>query len=99
LDGTIPDDDNLWEGQFLNSYAMQTGLLNYRCRLAGARHPFELPEGSVRPTWNRYSVFVYGCGLVLDPEDRLAIFFTVNGKLLGELMLEVLMINKKTSLV
>jgi hypothetical protein len=98
-DGAIPDDDNQWHGQLSNSFAIQTGLFHYECLLAGETHPFELPEGSVRPTWNRYSVFVYGCGLVLDPEDRLAIFFTVNGKLLGKLVPEVLMISKKTSLV
>jgi hypothetical protein len=85
-DGTIPDDDNLWEGQFLNSYAIQTGLFNYECSLAGERHRFELPEGSVRPTrkWKWHSLNVFGCGLVLDQEDKVAIFFTLNGQLLGE---------------
>jgi hypothetical protein len=91
-DGTIPDDDdgddNEWTRQFENSYAIQTGPDDYGCWLAGETHQFELPEGSVQPLWDCDSVFVYGCGLVLDPEGKLAIFFTVNGKLLGELVLE-----------
>jgi hypothetical protein len=61
--------------------------------LAGERHLFELPEGAIRPKWKEYWN-VLGCGLVLDPEDKLAIFFTLNGKLFGELVLEVLRINK-----
>jgi hypothetical protein len=35
----------------------------------------------------------FGCGLVLNPEDNLAIFFALNGQLLGELVLEILRIN------
>jgi hypothetical protein len=27
---------------------------------------------------------IYGCGLLLDPDNQLAIFFTLNGILLGE---------------
>jgi hypothetical protein len=64
------------------------------CWLAGEHNFFELPEGSVPPIWNRYSVNVFGCGLVLDPEDKLSIFFTLNGKLLGKI-LEILRTDKK----
>jgi hypothetical protein len=55
--------------------------------LAGERHRFELPEGRAMPEFKEYGD-VYGCGLVLDPEGKLSIFFTLNGQLMGELMLE-----------
>jgi hypothetical protein len=53
-----------------------------------------LPEGAIRPEKKEYGN-VFGCGLVLDPKDKSAIFFTSNGKLLGKEMLEILRINKK----
>jgi hypothetical protein len=64
------------------------------CWLAGERHHFQLPEGADRPIPKTDGTDVYGCGLVLDPEDKLAIFFTLNNNLLGELALEVLRNNK-----
>jgi hypothetical protein len=57
------------------------------CWLAGEYHPFELPEGAIRPKMKKNGN-VYGCGIVLDPNNKLAIFFTLNGQLLGELMLK-----------
>jgi hypothetical protein len=53
-----------------------------------------LPEGAIRPEEKEYGN-VYGCGLVLDTQDKLWIFFTLNGKLLGELVLQILRINKE----
>jgi hypothetical protein len=50
------------------------------------RHPFELSEGARQPSWKPGNISVYGCGLVLDQEDKLAIFFTLNGKLRGEIL-------------
>jgi hypothetical protein len=49
-----------------------------------------LPEGAIRPrrVLARGSINVFGCGLVLDPENKLAIFFTLNGQLLGEFCLD-----------
>jgi hypothetical protein len=82
----------LWIGDYSNSYAIH---LYIECWLAGERHPFELPEGAIEPRWKRNGINVLGCGLVLDPEDKLWIFFTMNGKLRGELVLEVLRIRKK----
>jgi hypothetical protein len=58
------------------------------CWLAGERHRFELPEGAFGTIKERCTN-VFGCGLVLDPEDKLWIFFTFNGKHMGELVLEV----------
>jgi hypothetical protein len=86
----IPD----WIGRDSNSYGIRIGLHCYDCWLAGEYHPFELPEGAIRPEMKQNGD-VWGCGLVLDPDNNLAIFFTLNGKLMGELMLEVLMINRE----
>jgi hypothetical protein len=33
------------------------------------------------------NAYVYGCGLVMDPNDKLAIFFTLNGFLMGQFLL------------
>jgi hypothetical protein len=60
----------------------------YHCWLAGELHEFELPEGAIRPNYEHVRINVHGCGLVLDPVDKLCIFFTLNGKLKGELVLE-----------
>jgi hypothetical protein len=49
----------------------------------------ELPEEAVRP-FLQFGRNVFGCGFVLDPENKLAVFFTLNGKLAGELVLDVL---------
>jgi hypothetical protein len=78
---------NSWIGEYSNSYA--SAIVGQHCNgywFAGERHRFELPEGAVRPSWKYINVF--GCGLVLDPNNKLAIFFTLNGQLLGELVLE-----------
>jgi hypothetical protein len=83
--GVIPVRDNSWIGRFSNSYAIPNGYF-YGCWLAGEVHQFELPEGSICLKRNR-DINVFGCGLVLDSEDKLAIFFTFNGQLLGELVL------------
>jgi hypothetical protein len=88
-DGAIPDDNNSWIGGYPNSYAIHIANL-YVCNLAGQPEPhyFELPEGAIRPSWKCKSINVFGCGLVLDSEDKLCIFFTLNGKLMSELVLE-----------
>jgi hypothetical protein len=87
--GVIPD--NSWIGQYPNSYAIQIGHSSYACRLAGTAHQF------IRPRWKHHSSNVYGCGLVLDPKDKLWIFFTLNGQLMSKLVwvLEVLSISQK----
>jgi hypothetical protein len=77
--------NNSWLGVHSNSYALLPYLVFDRCWLAGEHHRLQLPEGVVRPKW-KCNGNVFGCGLVLDPKDKLAIFFTLNGKLLGELV-------------
>jgi hypothetical protein len=34
---------------------------------------------------------VFGCGLLMDPDNKLTTFFTLNGILLGELFFEIAM--------
>jgi hypothetical protein len=49
------------------------------------KHIFEWPNGAIKPTWNGEGDVV-GCGLVLNPKNQLAIFFTGNGILMGQLL-------------
>jgi hypothetical protein len=68
-------------GDLPNSYAIEDGY-NY-CWLSGKEHHFEWPNGAIKPEWNGKGD-VYGCGLLLNPENKLSIFFTVNGLLMGQ---------------
>jgi hypothetical protein len=82
-DNAIPDNSLI--GQDSNSYAIPCFYVFYGCLLAGDRHRFELPEGAILPEMKQNGN-AFGCGLVLDTEDKLCIFFTLNGKLMGELV-------------
>jgi hypothetical protein len=82
-------------GQYQNSYAIEICITYYEYWFAGVSHQFLWPaEGAIQPRWELNSLNVYGCGLVLDPENKLWIFFTLNGNILGELVRDVLSINK-----
>jgi hypothetical protein len=81
-DGEIPD--NLSIREYSNSYAIPNYHNLDECWLAGELHHFVLPEGAIQPRRKLPGINVFGCGLVLDPEDKLCIFFTLNGQLLGE---------------
>jgi hypothetical protein len=48
-------------------------------------HRFELPVGTIPPEMKQFEN-VCGCGLLLDPKDKVAMFFTLNGKLYGKLV-------------
>jgi hypothetical protein len=48
------------------------------------KHAFEWPNGAIKPVWSGSDVV--GCGLVLNPHNQLAIFFTVNGILMGKFL-------------
>jgi hypothetical protein len=64
---------------------MQDDKRDY-CLLSGHEHFFEWPAGAIKPKWFGYGCRdVYGCGLVLSPDNKLAIFFTTNGILMGQL--------------
>jgi hypothetical protein len=75
-------------GQDSNSYASAIPIGHHGCLLAGERHRFELPEGAIIRPKMKEDGNVYGCGLVLDPDNNLAIFFTLNGQLLCKLELK-----------
>jgi hypothetical protein len=88
LSGAIRN--NSWIGGCSDSYAVEIPIRHhfYGCLLAGEYHRFELPEGANRPEM-KDNGNVFGCGLVLDPDNKLTIFFTLNGQLVGKLFLQI----------
>jgi hypothetical protein len=54
------------------------------CFLSGNPHQFEWPAGAIRPKLYGCGD-VFGCGLVLSADNKVAIFFTINGILMGQL--------------
>jgi hypothetical protein len=52
------------------------------CRIDG--QVFDLVAEGDEPAVGRRNINVYGCGLLLDPNDDWAVFFTFNGTLLGK---------------
>jgi hypothetical protein len=48
-------------------------------------HDFEWQNGAIKPRWNGEGD-VYGCGLLMNTENKLSIFFTVNGLLMGQFL-------------
>jgi hypothetical protein len=77
--GNVPDAYVV--GYLPNSYAFEDDC--DRCWLSGKSHDFEWPNGAIEPTWNRMGDVV-GCGLLLNPANKLSIFFTGNGHLMGQ---------------
>jgi hypothetical protein len=76
---TIPDGTCV--GELANSYATQDGCDH--CWLSEKKHYFEWPNGVIKPEWTGKGD-VLGCGLLLNPENKLSIFFTGNGILMGQ---------------
>jgi hypothetical protein len=62
---------------------MQDNKHDY-CLLSGDVHLFDWPDGAVKPILHGCRD-VFGCGLVLSAGNKLAIFFTINGILIGQL--------------
>jgi hypothetical protein len=72
-------------GRTSNTYAMQDDKCDY-CLICGEARFLEWPLGAVKPKWTGTGCEdVFGCGLVLSPDNKLAIFFTTNGILMGKL--------------
>jgi hypothetical protein len=63
-----------------NSYAIQN-YFDY-CWLSGNGHDFEWPDGTIKPK-SKGQGDVLGCGLLLNAENDVSIFFTGNGLLIG----------------
>jgi hypothetical protein len=51
--------------------------------LSEKKHTFEWPNGAIKPEWNGQGDVV-GCGLVLNSEKEVSLFFTGNGILMGK---------------
>jgi hypothetical protein len=58
-------------------YILERGCCD-SCSLQNKEHKFEWPEGAIKPKWNGQGD-VFGCGIVLDYNNKMAIFFTLNG--------------------
>jgi hypothetical protein len=73
------------DGQFIcetrNYHYYGNGFDN--CSVSGETHTFQWPDGAIKPTWNDEEDVV-GCGLLLSPNNKLSIFFTGNGILMGQ---------------
>jgi hypothetical protein len=67
-------------GYAANSYCASSTSENYQH--SKETHEFEWPKRAIRPNWN--CIHVGGCGLLLGPKNKLSIFFTANGILLGQ---------------
>jgi hypothetical protein len=70
-------------GSTPNSYALPDGS-KYICKLSDEFHNFEWPNGAIKPAELKGMGDVVGCGLLLESMQKLSIFFTLNGFLLGQ---------------
>jgi hypothetical protein len=77
-------------GFTLNSYELSSDC-DY-CYLAGESHKIEWPNGNNDA--DEYSIRgkrkTIGCGILLNPVNKLSIFFTFNGVLLGKIAVPVI---------
>jgi hypothetical protein len=87
VDGQIPPGGVI--GYPPNSYAILIPIPTwniYPFLLAGQRHDFEFPEGVIRPKMEETGN-IAGCGILMNPNDKLTIFFTFNGILIGSVLI------------
>jgi hypothetical protein len=89
-DGTIPHETAIHADDVKNSFAMVNGNDCYW--LNGEEHVFEWPIGAIKPEWKKGLGDVVGCGIMVNREDKLSIFFTGNGKLMGEFNVQLALI-------
>jgi hypothetical protein len=50
---------------------------------SGIVHDFEWPDRAIKPEWKGLGNVV-GCGITIDRNGKLSLFFTLNGILLGK---------------
>lgn len=81
--GGVIHDDAIWVGDCTNSYAISSDDYD-ECSLEGEKHGLESAAEVDIFMKHKDDGNIYGCGLLLDPDNQLAIFFTLNGILLGE---------------
>jgi hypothetical protein len=83
--GVIPPADETWFYEGPEFYLFSNCLLyDERCWLAGKLHQFEWPNGPIKIKRNKNGKLTIGCGILLNPENKLSIFFTTNGILMGQ---------------
>jgi hypothetical protein len=75
--GEKPADDLMGIGDVPNSFGLNP-CNHMDCTLEGTVHELEYP------TWPIDSVAVFGCGLLLNSKNELAVFFTHKGLLMGK---------------
>jgi hypothetical protein len=56
------------------------------CSVSGRDHAFEWPNGAIKPNLIWGPGVVIGCGILLNPDMKLAIFFTRDGTLMGQFL-------------
>jgi hypothetical protein len=56
--------------------------------LAGKQHKFERPAGAIDSSED-----IVGCGILLNSKNELSVFFTLDGTLIGKLLLITHIIN------
>jgi hypothetical protein len=80
--GDIPDISNATNSP--NCYAIWAG--KDCCFLSGKVHDFKWPNCTIKPKWYGQGDII-GCGILISPENKMFIFFTLNGILMGLLFL------------
>jgi hypothetical protein len=78
--GSIPHDSGIANSSICHASSNRDDF----CYLSG-KHKFEWPKGAAKPTWKKGPGDVVGCGILVNRrENKLAIFFTGNGNLMGK---------------
>jgi hypothetical protein len=83
--GIIPSDDTCyWKWPKFYLFSNCKFYNNKRCCLSGYYHEFEWPNGPIEVKWNENGKVTIGCGILFNPANKLSIFFTANGILMGQ---------------
>jgi hypothetical protein len=70
-------------GDCANTYAICSLYANFpHYYIAGTKKDFQWPPGTVKPDLNGAAHF--GCGLLIGTDEKVSVFFTANGILMGK---------------